>query len=240
MKYHKNILILFVLIMNLSCNKENIDMDGYTATLSVVNAIPDYNGSLKMNFTGKTIHWSDAAELNYQSSDGLFSNGALNFGISTRKDVPLVIVSSKDTLKPIFDRITDFKRGEIYSLFITGKYGSAVTILNRDVIPVYTDSLTGVRFVNLSPDNIAVTVNVAGNVDAPFIRDLPYKDISTFIPFPANRSVSNYLFEVRKATTGKLLCSYRYTNIARYKNVTLVIRGLEQGFPGMEMVRINN
>jgi hypothetical protein len=240
MNYFYKGLIMLVLSVTISCNKENVDLTTYQATIHLVNAIIPPDSDIKMNFTGEKMMYSDSKNLAYYNFDGNYSNGALTFGLPTGFNYPLQVTLAKDTNKFIFDQSITFQKGDLYSLFISGYSDAPTWLLTKDILPQHADSTTGVRFVNLSPNGIRLSVNISANIDGNLIDDLPYKTSTEFIALPAKGEVDSYLFEIRDANTGEQLTAFYYNDIARLKNVTLVIRGLVNGDPGIQVVRLNH
>lgn len=236
------IATLLTVIMASSCNKDDVDTSSYTATVNVVNAIASPDGAesdIKMNFTSGKIVYADAKNLGYFNFDGKFSNGTQTFGVRTGT-VPVNIILSKDTVKPIYSNTLTLQPRDIYSLFIAGEISSPISLLVKDTIHSYKDSISGVRFVNLSPNSGAISINVSGNPIGSEVATLDYKSITPFIKYSAKSTNENYFFEIHDATSGEFLTGFYYGDIARFQNITLVIRGLVWGNPGLEVVRIDN
>jgi hypothetical protein len=240
MNYSYKGLVMLVISVALSCNKEKVDLTSYPATINLVNAIASPDSDIKMNFTGKKITYSDSKNLGYYNYDGKYSNGALTFGLSTGVNHPLNITLARDTTKFIFNQSITCQKGDIYSLFMTGYIDAPTGLLIKDILPQHPDSTTGVRFINLSPNSSSLSVNISGNNNGSEVDNLPYKSYTQFIALPAKLAIENYLFEIRDADTGEQLTAFYYDDIARLKNVTLVIRGSVYGDPGIEVVRINH
>jgi hypothetical protein len=230
--------MISTVIIASSCNKDDADTSTYTATVNVINAIASPESEIKMNFTSEKIIYADAKNLNYFYFDGKFTNGALTFGVPAG-DVPLTVTLAKDTIKPFYTSTLTLKPLDIYSLFLTGDINSPTGLLVKDTIQFYQDSVSGVRFVNLSPNSGAISINVSGNPIGSEVAALDYKGITPFIKYPAKSNNENYFFEIHDATTGDFLTGFFYNDVARFKNVTLVIRGVVWGDPGLEVVRID-
>jgi hypothetical protein len=230
---------VFATFLLASCKKDNADLSGYAATVTLVNAIASYDTEIKMNFTGKEFVFANAKPLNYYYYDGKYTFGALTFGVPVG-DVPLSIALANDTTKLIFNQAVSFARGDVYSLFMHGYPDNVSGLLMKDEILLRTDSTTGVRFVNLSPNSNGFRINISGEPIGSAVDNLPYKGVSDFISFPAKASNQDYNIEVYDAVTNELLTVFYYYDIARLKNITLVIRGLINDSPGLELVRINH
>lgn len=238
MKYYV-LFIVFAASLLSSCKKENADITGYAATVTLVNAIASYDTEIKMNFTGKEFIFAKAKPLNYYYYDGKYTFGTLTFGVPVG-DVPLSVALANDTTKLVYNQAVTFATGDAYSLFMHGRPESVSGLLVKDEIPVRTDSTTGIRFVNLSPNSNGFRINISGEPIGSSVDNLPYKGVSDFISFPAKSSNQDYLIEVYDAVTNELLTVFYYYDIARLKNITLVIRGLVYEDPGVEAIRINH
>lgn len=238
MKYYV-LFIVFATSFLSSCKKENTDEYGYAATVNLVNAIASFDTDIKMNFTGNEFIFAEAKSLSYFYYDGKYTFGTLTFGVPVG-DVPLSIALANDTTKLIFNQVVKFAPGDAYSLFMHGYPQSVSGLLVKDEIPARTDSTTGIRFVNLSPNSNGFRINISGEPIGSAVDHLSYKGVSDFISFPAKASNQEYFIEVYDAITDELLTMFYYYDIARLKNITLVIRGLVYDNPGLEVVRINH
>lgn len=239
MKYYLYLTMISVVTLASACNKDDVDSSTYTATVNVINAIASQDADIKMNFTSGKIVYADARNLSYFYFDGKFTNGSMTFGVPAGT-VPLSIALAKDTTKPIFTNTITCQPRDIYSLFVAGEINSPTALLVKDTIVSYKDSISGVRFINLSPNSGAVSINISGNPLSSEVASLAYKGITSFIRYPARSNNENYLFEIHDAVTGDFLTAFFYSDIARFNNVTLVIRGVVWGDPGLEVVRFNN
>jgi hypothetical protein len=214
MKYLPCIFIAGALLA-VSCKKNNTDVP-LLASVNVVHAVVNAP-TVKVNTTGATVTYLTFADsINY--------GAAKAYAIPGRANVPFAIVSTKDTTKPLFNASFAIGEGETYSLFLAGQYPQCDTVWVRDYISNYTDSLVGVRFINLSPNSSAININIKGNTGLE-ATGLAYKQITAFKTYPAKSTNGSYIFEVRDAATGNLLTTFTLT-IARFHNHTLVIKGL--------------
>lgn len=237
MIYYKCTTLLILLLLFVSCNKVETDINSYKASLNVVNAIAGFDTDIKMNFTGGKIIYANARNLSYYNYDGKYANGTLVYGLPLNRNIPLIISLSKDTLKPVYNRIVNFNKGDIYSLFVTGRPDKIETVWIKDTIPLRNDSTTGVRFVHLSSDAGPLTVTDMNNT---ILLGLKYKENSSFRSYPAGSDISSYIFEVKNTETGELLTTFFYNDIGRNGNVTLIIRGVKNDGPEIEVVRMNH
>jgi hypothetical protein len=96
--------------------------------------------------------------------------------------------------------------------------------------PADADSLINIRFVNLSPNSNPFNIKIQGaTIDE--TNGLAYKGITSFKAYTAKVANPNYKFEIRDGTSNILLITYTFniTPTNRFKNVALVIRGLQGG-----------
>lgn len=186
------------------------------ASVNVVNASVD-QPILFVYFT-----FDDSAY--YKQSNYLYSGSNLVYSVLPG-ETPVTIVSYDDTLKPYFSTSLDIKPQGIYSLFLTGVGARSDSVFIEDKIPVYSDNVAGVRFINLCTDDRAFNVNLQGNDPAqPEIANLGYKQITGFISYSASNGNTGYTFEIRDPGTSELLSAYQWS-FAPFKNYTIVIYG---------------
>ena len=212
----KNIILFLVTIPGfiLSCKKDNtVPID---SSLDIINAAA--------NIPSVVVNFSEAAIPFYQNQAFVYYSSSLEYGFPSGV-TPIVIVSSSDTTKPIFQGNLNLAAGGIYSLYLIGQSQKPDTFLMEDNIVNYTPDLAGVRFINLSPDSGPISVNIQGNAATQTeFNSLAYKQISDFKTYDASVQYGNYTFEVRDQATGILLTTFAW-NYTGSKNNTLVISG---------------
>lgn len=236
MKIHKIFIecTCFFILLFVSCKKENQPLQK-VANLNVINAIAD--ATIKTNTTGKKVNFSMLQEQSYYYSEGLFNGGSKRiYGIAADKNVSVEVVLTTDTLNPIFNEIIHAKAGDSYSLFLSGNSNAVDATVVKDEISNFRDSVSGVRFVNLSSSG-EVNINIRGQSNE-LVDNFAYRDISPMMILPAKSTNTSYVFEVRNQI-GNILATYSYSTV-RFKSVTLIIRGLVNGSPRFEVVRANN
>jgi hypothetical protein len=229
MKLSQYVLIIVVLLtLNLSCSKSSYVVDAApNSALTAVNAVIGSNPVI-VNFTNNIpvqTYYSTTQRISYGSS--------YEYSIVSNS-TPVTVFQTTDTLHPEFQGTLQFQPNLIYSLFLSGVYNSQNqpdTLLTVDNPPYYpaSDSMTGVRFVNLSPGSNPIAVNIKGNANGSEVSNLAYKAITSFKAYPATSKITQYIFEIRDATSGVLLTSYSYNKLARFKNVTVVLSGMNGG-----------
>ena len=203
------------------------------ASLNVINAAP--------NVSSAYVYFS-FIDSNYYLQYSLLSYGkVLEYG-KIGGLTEMSIVSSADTTKPLLQTSLHLKAGKFYSFYMAGLAPQPDTLVAEDILPVYTDSSAGVRFVNLTTDKLAISVNRVGDDPGkPIFSNLGYKQISDFRTYAYMGSGSAYRFEVRDQDSGGLLTTYSWKNYWQ-RNNTLVISGSRDpasGYP-LTVFAVNN
>jgi len=129
-----------------------------------------------------------------------------------------------------------------YSLFLTGASPSAVdAVLITETYKDYTDSVSGVRFINLSPGSGSISVDIQGNPNGSENTGLEYKTYSGFKQYPATVTAQNagFTFEFRDSASGNLLATYSYTPVT-FHNVTLAVTGMESSANILQVNDLSN
>jgi len=200
-----------------SCKKDTAISLSPLASINVTNVVVG-GATLTLNTSALTIANNNYAQL------------ALNAGNSLVDLYPAATPSS-----PYYNQTVQTNSGDYYSLFLSGTSPSFVdNVLIHENYQNYTDSLCGVRFINLSPGSNPISVNVNGAVNGSTVASLAYKAYSNFVQFPAKKTNTTYAFQVRDAATGTLLLSYTLST-PFFHNVTLVFRGL----PGAQAILLD-
>jgi len=166
-------------------------------------------------------------------------NGYAVYGITASRSVPITVVSSTDTTNTVFNSELKFNDGDIYSLFLTGQIGNVETIMIKENIPAFSDSLCGVRFINLSYNSNPVNITLTTTPEVAEFSNLTYKQISDFKTYPALSTNVSYSFQVRDAVTSNLLASFTLPT-PRFRAVTLTLTGVAGGSPALSVIRINH
>jgi hypothetical protein len=259
LKMHKNglVMIMFVGIIweALACQKVTTapSVSG-VASFTVVNVIPNtvYNVIPVIN-TAQAIMW-------YQSAYSIGYGSFYEYSPISGNDT-IYVVQSNDTLHTgpkalgeMFYGILPLKSGGIYSLFLCGTDTTSPDYLfTTDTLPYYSpvDSVTGIRFVNLSTGSNPISINLEGSPYGSAVSSLAYKNITDFKQYIDNSTISDYLFVVRDVATGDSLTQFdfiasgsgnngygltdAYNNgkLLTFRNITIAIYGSEtdQGDP---------
>jgi hypothetical protein len=209
------IKLVFALIVLNSCKKDVIPTSALSS-VTVINATTS-----DQTFAAA---WSDSL-LPFSIYPSLIAYGGYSeYGISTGV-MPLMVVSSADTSIPLFMGKINLKAGKSYSLYITGQVKQVDTLLVEDNIMNYSDSLAGIRFVNLCSDSGPVSINLEGNPpsQAEFIT-IAYKKSTPMKTYSVQNNNTTYTFEIRSLSTGELLTTFNW-NMPIHRNNTIVISG---------------
>jgi len=228
------LIILFVF----SCTKTTAPSG--SAALNIVNATIG-STALVTNFNaynGKTIdtlqYYNTALQVYYGSSAEIGSYTG---------STPLSLSDITDTTRNVYSNTLNLPVGSIHTLFMTGTLTSPDNLFTTDVIPYYPasgDSVTGVRFVNLSPGSNPISVTLQSDTTHTAIGSpIAYKSISNFQSFSANTNAENngYTFEFRDAASDSVLATYSL-NIYLFKSQTLAFYGNTTS--GFSVMSINN
>jgi len=216
-------IVMFALFLaeGMSCQKMYVPPP--PASIVIINAMAGSN-QIVPNFG------SDTAYRYYKGPTSASTMVKISYGASrlyTRApaSTSLSVVPITDTVFKIFNGTVNLASGTIYSFFLSGDTAHADTMMIRENIPTYSDSSTGVRFVNLSIGGKALTINLAGdsgNLQFPVIG---YQGVTDFKKYSAVvSSGTSYKFEIRDQATGALLKTYTWT-FQRFRNNTIVISG---------------
>ncbi|HEY4063966.1 MAG TPA: DUF4397 domain-containing protein [Puia sp.] len=214
-------LLMAALVIQLSCRKDNRNFGTPTA-FTIVHAWVGGN-KLVADFFGVPMnYYSTAPQISY--------GGSMEYSPAAGTG-PLAISQITDTSHAVYNNTLSLAPGAAYTLFLTGKSATPDTLLTRDTIPYHpaTDSVVGIRFVNLSPGSSPVSINIQNGAHGSEVPALAYKAITSFKPYPATSTVTKYVFEIRDAASGNLLYTYTYSGLARFRNVTVAVKGLAGG-----------
>src|SRR5882757_606601 len=212
-------VILSVLVV--SCSK-NSNTPQVTASLTLVDAVVG-NNKLMMNFSGNYSfnigdstssfnYYNAANSVSYSGQYNAQTYYVFNNWIGRQK---LALYQWPDTLpksQPLFNFMLDLPVGSINSLFLTGTATSPDTLFTTDRPPYHpiSDSVTGIRFINLSSGSNPISVNIRGEANGSEVSSLPYKGLTSFISYPATTSAADTInFEFRDAASGTLLTTFQ-------------------------------
>jgi len=228
------IISLVSLLGFLACHKGENDL-APLSSLTVVNANSGI-GNMQVKYWNGPVLWHN------------YNNSNVAYGGNTLFTLPpgnqsMMVVSSTDTLHPVFDgNITTLANG-VYTLFLSGQSTTTDTLLIKESYPFHAilDSSCGVRFINLSPNSHPLNIRLTGSAD-PAFGPLIYRQLTGFKNYPAKKVNSSYSFDIRDAVTDTLVTSYALST-PYFNNVTLALEGLEgqhSGTNALKVIRINN
>src|SRR5689334_1521492 len=132
MRYFALIISLFAIACLPGCKKSTVSLSPL-ASLNIVNASVNM-GPVKVNFTDlKGLYSSITTTVAYGANTPYGANAGVT--------VPVTIVPTSDTTKIAFTGQFTFDNGGIYSLYLAGQSTAVDTILVKENIPSYSDSL---------------------------------------------------------------------------------------------------
>jgi hypothetical protein len=227
--------ILFILIAAIifSCKKSSYNSAMAVGSLTIFNAaadIPSINPSFK-----------DTAIPNYLYKQPISYGSWYEYGIPAGK-LPIYIRTAIDTSNQASIGNFDLVAGGIYSLYYLGGASKGDFVFQQDTIPVFSDSLSGIRFIILCSGVDKVSINLAGNSpDLVELNGLGYKQISAFKSYKVSSDVAAYNFEIRDNGTKELLATFSW-NCTLYKSNTIAICGNKDlnGTNSIQAFQINN
>lgn len=214
-------IFITVIILFTSCDKNEIKIEPL-ATISVFNAVVD----------GKVV------KLNTALRDSCLVMNYKHFTILAKNSSALNFFPSGSSSMSYFNQSIDTKAGEIYSVFLTGSHSAPESVLIKDNIPAYPiEDIVNIRFVNLSPNSPALSINLVSPVSNDLFKDVNYKKVTDFISLqvPVVTPIVPYVFQI-KNNTGTVLGTFTMpasgtVSVAssRHRNVTLISKGLLSG-----------
>ena len=226
MKTKYNCLIILLFIGFSACKKEK-EAGMQLAAINVVNTSLDLP-SIKINPSTKAIYWRLITDqVNYGSNRFYYApQGMATFKGVAGTDTTNLLLNSNFSLT-----------GKIYTLYLLGNATAVEPMLVEESNFPYirmdqpkapsTDSVTNVRFVNLSANSPILKINIQGSSSNEF-SNLSYKTISNWKAYPNKiASGTNYVFEVRNASTNDLLLTYSFSANSNnlFRGLALVIKG---------------
>jgi len=214
----------------LSCSKNTVPPNSTVAALSFVNATVGASPVVVRVGNPNTIYSTLAAanKLSYGSSN-LFSPTA---GINS-----FSFVQTTDTTHTLFTANLNLQNASIYSFYLAGTVSQPDTVFIHEHLPVYAhaDTVAGIRFINLSQNANAISVDIKGQANGSEVQSLAYKARTGFKVYKADHTVASYVFEYRDATTGNLLATYTLSGVntnsatvvnnVQFHNMTIALIG---------------
>lgn len=241
---------IILLVLLIACSKQQPVRQG-AASLMVFHAVAGGNllkTSYKETLPAGFYSLNNLVYGSYTANANLYGAVAGNTALNIYQ-VPDTVAKSE----PLFKLQISTPEGSMNSLFLTGTPAAPESVFVNDHPISFKagDSAMGIRFVNLLPDNIPVSINLAAKEQGSEVADLDYKGVTDFKRYAVNRSQADYVFEFRNAGNGTLIATYTTTGIANdgklvanpwiYKNFAFALIG-RTGFIGElapKIVRIN-
>jgi hypothetical protein len=223
MKHRPFIFALLIVIFFESCKKNKISI----APLASLNVVA-------------TVVGGDNVKLNNNSVDSAKAYNSNIFGIVAGSSNVLIYPTSS-LGKPYYNGVIESENGDNYSLFLSGYPNNVDAILVKENIPeYYSDSMIGIRVVNLSPTSSSLNISLASATNTNVFSNVVYKQVTDFIKFslPTVIPSGSVSFQIRDAAN-TLLSTYTLptavtsnypgisVQLSRFRNITLVIRGLQ-------------
>jgi len=224
-------IMIIVSVVLVSCQKDGAG----SAPLGSIKIVNTITGGETARFGSLTTTVSSNNHVNYSLSLG---------------NPAIYVWPASDSLKPYYNsgKGVTVAAGDYYSLFLSGTPSQNEGILVRESYQNYTDSVAGIRFINLSPNSSPVNVTLSTSTSVNQFSNVGYKEYTSFKSFAAASINTNYTFQVRSASNPTLvLASVTMSGtsvnayVPRFKNVTLVFKGLigGTGINAPSIVRVN-
>jgi hypothetical protein len=241
----KPIILLVIFFMQLTwvgCSKTN--NWGKTSSLNIVNAV---NGSsaIVTDFEPIGPKTNLATSLQYFATANQISYGAVWESGSYAGEVPISLFQTTDSATALWQGSIHLIPGSIQTLYLSGDTSSVDTLLLSDNIPFYSssDSVSGLRFINLIWGSQPVSINLVGNAPSEVEFDnIGYQEISGFKQYAANIASPGALnFEIRDRNSDSLLTTFQWSSTL-FKNNTIVLMGSERNIlpEPIQVLAINN
>jgi hypothetical protein len=209
----RELLLLLLTLFTFSCTKTSTPPG--TSSLIIANATVG-TSILVTNFNGggqPLYYYNNAYRLYYgayQTSDEMsYYSGEQHLALYQYPD-------TTEHSQPLFDLTLNLPIGSMHTLFLTGTTAKPDTLLINENPPVYPfgDSVTSLRFINLSPGSGPIRINIQGQPTGSEVNGLDYKSYTSFKPYPATAAIKNYVFEFRDAVKDSVLATFTGTRVS--------------------------
>lgn len=150
-------------------------------------------------------------------------------------ETPVMLYPTNNPSKPYYQQTHSMLNGGIYSLFLAGTATAPEGIFVKDEIPPYSqDSIVRVRVVNCSVNSAPLVLTLGSSPDVNLFTNVGYKAVTAFsnIELKGRLATGGNVFQIRNAA-GIILASYTLPATgtisvasSRFKNITLVVKGL--------------
>lgn len=238
----KTFAVLALAIIIFSCSKD----DGFLtpASLKVVHAIEGAPNVYLKNFASPNFGFVVMPTLGYSQFKRLT--------LLDNKTQSIGVTFATDTTTQVFTEEFDLKAGEIATCFLVGNENNVSSVFFMDEgLTSLQDSVNAIRFINLSTDVNALTIDYDG-ATTNLISDMTLNSASDFIKVDATLSNLSYLFRFND-DQGNVVASYTHQQWlvypwATYKrsfqeNITLALVGAlddGQGNNTLSVIKIDH
>jgi hypothetical protein len=228
------VVLVFVFGAIAACKKYNYNGVISPASVTVINAMQTSNPIVPFFGVPPAQYWGVRQRIAYGAS----------LAFSPPKDSnALLIVPITDTVFPIFQGKMPIVSGGIYSFYLAGDTSKPDTMFVKEDIPYYSDSASGLRFVNCAKGGKSINIiNTANDPSAPAdATGLGYFQSTGFKKYTfTSSSPTSYNYVVRDAASGDTLLKFSWAP-TRFKNNTIVIAGnLDPASFAYKMIKINH
>lgn len=215
-QYRILIIIMASQILFISCKKD-LRYSPSPVSLTVFNGLNNAEPVL--------VSFGDTA-VPFYSYENLIQYGSSQQYSIPGATTPIRLTSAKDTLQPWIQGKISLESGGIYSLYVVGNDGKQIdTLLSKDVLPTYSDSIAGVRFINMIESKRDITINLEGNLpDQPEFGSIAFKQSTDFKGYSARAGILSYNFEIHDKQSGEMITTYSWT-LKIFRNSTIIILG---------------
>lgn len=222
-----------ILLLN-ACKKTQVEIPQQSSFI-LVNATTDVVNS-RGYASATPIYWKPlpatdaAAQYRFTPLSALTGNNTIK--AVSAADTTIILYSS--------NKEENFEPRKFSTLFLCGNtdVGYDGVFLPNESSVNYTDSVVGIRFINLSPNSEPISITLSTTPSVNEATGLAYKQKTAFKTYPSHNNAGDMIFQLRDAG-GVLLASYTlpviptspYTTVgvrhARFKNITLAVKGLQ-------------
>jgi hypothetical protein len=217
MRQYRNLIIIMVAQISLMGCKKDLRYSPSPASLTIFNGLNDMQPMY--------VSFGDTAVPFYSYENFIQYGSSFQYSVSDAT-TPIRLTSAEDTLQPWIQGKMSLEAGGIYSLYVAGKDGKQIdTLLSKDVLPSYSDSTAGVRFINLMESKREVTINLEGNSpDQPEFGSIGFKQSTAFKGYSARTGILSYNFEIHDKQSGEMITTFSWS-LKIFRNTTIVILG---------------
>ena len=212
-------------ILFASC-EENEPGVPQAATVRVVNAILDVAEIDLRNFQGNfSLNGSD--EINYAFSQ--------RYTVPASADIALDVAPTADTLDIIFSDVLRFdEAGSINTIVLFGDSTRVESFTIEESFSNYSESIYGIRFLNLSEDSEAVfpraiSLDTAGVRDTTVYEAISFREATAFNQVESGERIENWTFQYLDADDNVLYSNtvplFFFFTPPTFRNITIPIVG---------------